>query len=117
MRKALQLCVALAVVFFAFSPAAEASTCTISQQCSNGSTVSCSGPAGTCTSGYNYVQCNGARSSCPTACGISYQCAYGGFLSCYSATGACYAQEFETFVCDDRVMSCDQCYPQSFCSF
>lgn len=116
MRKALQLCVALAVVFFALSPAAEASTCTISQQCPNGTTVRCSGPAGTCSSGSNYVQCNGQRTYCTQSCSASYQCAYGGFISCYSNTGGCFTDTFsETVYCGSNSLSCADCYPAFFC--
>lgn len=118
MKKALQLGVAVAVVFFALSPVVEASTCTISQQCSSGSTISCSGPAGTCSSGSNYVSCNGTVKNCPPPpCGISYMCEYGGTLTCYSQTGRCYTLEFETVGCDDRFMSCAECYPNFYCSF
>lgn len=119
MRKALRVCVILTTVLLAFSTAVIA-TCSVSQQCPNGSTVSCSGPTGTCTTGSNYVQCNGNRTYCasqPQPCGISYTCEYGGELICSSSTGRCYTFENETFGCDDKVMSCAECYPRFFCNF
>ena len=119
MKTALQLGVAVAVTFFVLSPAAEASTCQVSQRCSNGTTISCSGSSGTCTTGSNYVQCNGTRTYCPwqpQPCGISYMCEYGGTITCYSEAGRCFTYEFETFGCDDWVMSCAECYPRFFCS-
>lgn len=120
MRKTPLVCVVLALLALAVSPAAFAWTCNVSQQCSGGSTISCSGQSGTCTTGSNYVECGGSRTYCPSQpqpCGISYQCAYGGTVTCYSEAGRCFALEFETFVCDEDVMSCADCYPNFFCSF
>jgi hypothetical protein len=120
MSKTPHVCVALAFLMVIFSAKALAGTCNVSQQCSNGSTVSCSGQSGTCTTGSNYVECSGTRKYCPSQpqpCGISYECEYGGTLTCYSEEGRCYTYEFETFGCDDAVMSCAECYPRFFCSF
>ena len=116
MKKAVQLCVALAVVFFALSSTAEASTCSISQQCPNGTTVSCTGSAGTCTSGSNYVQCNGNRTYCTQSCSASYRCSYGGWIACSSLNGGCSVDApAQTIYCGSNSLSCADCYPAAFC--
>ncbi len=116
LRKAVQLTLALAVVFFALSSNAEASTCTISQQCQNGTTVSCSGPAGTCSSGSNYVQCNGQRTYCTQSCSASYRCSYGGWIACSSLTGGCSVDSANQAVsCGSKYLACSDCYPAAFC--
>lgn len=45
--------------------------CQVTQQCSNGTTVSCGSASGVCTSGTEsggWVECDGARKYCPVAC-------------------------------------------------
>lgn len=98
------------------APPFSAATCTISQQCSDGSTVSCSGANGTCTSGSNWVQCDGTRHTCPsTSCEAQVTCAYGGLISCTSNT---YCEEGTDYVyCDGAgTLTCDQCFPAIWCS-
>ncbi|MCP3098252.1 hypothetical protein LZ198_05090 [Myxococcus sp. K15C18031901] len=49
-------------------------TCGVSQQCANGSTVSCGSASGVCTSGTDnggWVECDGARTYCAPACTCS----------------------------------------------
>ena len=121
MRKSSPPLVILALLLFGLSPRAFAWSCNVSQNCSNGSTISCSGQSGTCTTGSNYVECGGTRTYCPwqsQACGLQYTCAYGGTLICSSQQGRCFTfPEFEAIGCDDKVMSCEECYPQFWCSF
>ena len=63
--------------------------CNLSQQCPGGGSISCTGPSGTCTSGSDYIMCNGSYHRCPTPCEASISCAYGGFLSCSTPNGSC----------------------------
>ena len=94
----------------------EASTCQISQQCWDGSTVSCSGPAGTCTSGSTWVSCNGTQYNCPsTSCSARVRCALGSTIAC---TGTYYCEEGSDYVyCQGTgTLTCDECYPRRYCS-
>ena len=61
--------------------------CTASLTCPNGTGISCSsGVPSTCTVGTNYVDCNGARTNCPTTCYIERQCCNGDFVACEGST-------------------------------
>jgi hypothetical protein len=114
MRK-IKLLVTLAVVLTAAGLADASGTCTVSQQCPSGGSVQCMGPAGTCTTGSNYVQCNGVRTYCPTPCSAFVQCAYGGFISCNSQW---YCEEGSDYVyCQGAgTLTCDECVPRIICS-
>lgn len=93
----------------------EASVCTISQDCWDGSTVSCSGSPGTCTSGSTWVECDGTRHSCPSsACDAQITCSYGGIISC---TGNYYCEEGSDYVyCQGTgTLNCDDCFPAIWC--
>lgn len=102
-----------------------ASTCYISQQCSSGGSVSCSGPAGTCTSGSTWVECNGNRYNCPNCepycspCDAQVNCSYGGIISCDSSQTPLYhyCEEGSDFVyCEGAgTLTCDACYPAIWC--
>lgn len=93
-------------------------TCTISQQCAAGRTISCTGQAGTCTSGSNYVQCNGINTYCPyPPCSAHIQCPYGGFISCYTDSGDC-EEGYDYVTCTPHgTFTCDECYPGISCSY
>jgi hypothetical protein len=98
--------------------ASASSTCTVSQQCPGGGSVQCTGPAGTCTTGSNYVQCNGVKNFCPpppSSCSAFVQCAYGGFISC---NGQGYCEEGADYVyCQGAgTLTCDECIPHIICS-
>lgn len=97
----------------------DASTCYISQQCPGGGQVSCSGPAGTCSSGSNWVECDGDRHVCSPPCEAQITCAYGGMISCDSSQTPSYhyCEEGSDYVyCEGAgTLTCDQCSPAIWC--
>jgi hypothetical protein len=67
-------------------------TCYVSNDCGAAPTISCSSPNGNCTSGFDWVECDGVRTNCATdVCTISTSCPSGGGVSCTgSASYGCY---------------------------
>ena len=99
--------------------ASASSTCTVSQQCPGWPPVSCTGPSGTCTTGSNYVECNGSRKTCPWwTCPVTVQCAYGGFIECNTTATHGYCEAGTDYVYCDGVgtLTCDECYPRFYCT-
>lgn len=96
-----------------------ASGCSISQQCSGGGQVACSGPPGTCSSGSNWVECDGDRYVCLPPCEAQITCAYGGVISCDSSQtpNYHYCEEGSDYVYCEGVgtLTCDDCYPYFWC--
>jgi len=87
--------------------------CTASLTCPNGTGISCSsGVPSTCTVGTNYVDCNGARTNCPTTCYIQRQCCNGEFVSCEGSTPTSCRFAIGGVRCDNDVYPCPFC-PQN----
>jgi|GEM_PF-4721111 len=72
--------------------------CTAQQNCSNGSTVSCTG-WDICEVFSNAVRCDGVTGSCPTACSVSTVCCDGRVVSC-SGQETCTKIEGRRVLCD-----------------
>jgi hypothetical protein len=90
-------------------------TCTLSQQCPNGGSISCTGPTGTCTSNSDSITCNGTIYKCPTPCSASLQCSYGGFIECWTPNGSCEAGADYVTCTGTGTLTCDACYPAIQC--
>ncbi|HEV8578814.1 MAG TPA: hypothetical protein VGX68_06980 [Thermoanaerobaculia bacterium] len=57
-------------------------TCTVSNDCGPFSaTISCSSSSGNCSSGFDFVVCNGVRKNC-APCKVSTNCSNGQIFSC-----------------------------------
>ena len=57
-------------------------SCTVSNDCGPHSpTISCSSPTGNCSSGFDFVVCDGVRRNC-APCRVSTTCSNGQILSC-----------------------------------
>jgi len=64
--------------------------CTIGLECSGGSIISCNGTNNQCSLGSNYVECNGVRTTCPSApCSASLLCSNGSTVSCTGTNNTC----------------------------
>jgi hypothetical protein len=89
------------------SVANDKSGCTASLTCPNGSPISCSsGVPSTCTVGTNFVDCNGARTNCPTTCYIEKQCCNGDIVACEGSTPTSCSFAAGGVKCDGFITPC-----------
>lgn len=64
----------------------EAASCTVTNNCGPYSpSVSCTSASGNCTSGYDWVECDGVRTNCQP-CHVSTRCSTGQTFSCTGTT-------------------------------
>ncbi|HEX4966710.1 MAG TPA: hypothetical protein VF173_38220, partial [Thermoanaerobaculia bacterium] len=61
-------------------------SCTVTNDCGpNSPTISCTSASGNCTSGADFVQCDGVRKNC-APCHVSTNCSNGRTFSCTGTT-------------------------------
>lgn len=114
MKKYRSFALALTLSSLFAVPAAHAS-CSASTQCSNGTSLTCSGSgsASTCSSDPSWVECDGVRQNCPVppACTATVTCRDGSTVSCqsYQSFDACIAASPLWVQCDGVYNFCPEC--------
>lgn len=107
---------ALLLGLFATSPAL-ADSCSATKNCSDGSTVSCTGDS-SCLLGSDYAQCDGQKTYCPSggqSCTASYTCPVPEYdhdyrLFCSDPNGNCSTNSFnDSVTCGSTTRTCAGC--------
>ena len=105
-----------ALALLGASPAL-AGSCSATQQCSGGGSVSCTGSS-TCSVGSDFVECDGTRTYCQVTtnpCDVSYRCPTPPYsqpwgLYCTDRTGQCSSDPFNhSITCGSTTYTCDAC--------
>lgn len=115
MRKlALTILIAAAWTLLPAQPAL-AGSCSAWQDCSDGSTVDCSGSS-SCIVGSDYVECDGTRTSCPqTICDVSLICpsppySSAWYIQCSASNSSETCETGTDYIrCGNTYKYCDDC--------
>ena len=86
-------------------------SCTVSNNCGPHSpTISCSSSSGNCSSGFDFVVCDGVRKNC-APCKVSTTCSTGGGFSCTgTSTTDCEVEPHCFVMCNGRFFgACPVC--------
>lgn len=112
-RIALILCCAFVAVL-GTTTAGFAGTCSAWQDCSDGSTVDCSGTS-SCIVGSDYVECDGVRNSCSDICDASLICpsppfSQAWYIECTANSSTDTCTEGTDYVrCGTEYVYCEDC--------